>query len=102
MTQKSFKTGTRIGFGGYFYSKNIVAPDANRAGGQFTFEQSVTKRLNINADWFTGKMANGYLTVGGAYKFTKKLTGVAAYSFGNQNVTNGNHFMYFEVGYNFN
>jgi hypothetical protein len=102
MTQKGFKTGTRIGFGGYFYSRNVVAPDANRAGGQFTFEQTVTKKLNLNADWFTGKMANGYLTAGGAYKLTNKLTGVAAYSIGNGNVTNGNHFMYFEMGYNFN
>jgi hypothetical protein len=56
--------------------------------------------LNLNADWFTGKHANGYLTIGGAYKMTNKLTGVAAYSIGNQNVTHGNHFWYFELGYN--
>lgn len=102
MTQKSFKTGTRLGCGGYFYSKNTVVPDANRAGGQFTFEQPITKKLNFNTDWFTGKHANGYLTTGFAYKVTDKLTGVAAYSIGNANASRGNHFLYFELGYNLN
>jgi hypothetical protein len=101
-TSKTFKAGTRLGFGAYVYSKNVVAANANRAGGQFTFEQPITKKLNFNADWFTGKMANGYLTMGAAYKLTKKLTGVAAYSIGNSNVSHGNHFFYFELGYNFN
>ena len=102
MVQKTFNKSTRVGFGGYFYSKNVVAPNANRAGGQFTFEQPVTKKLNINADWFTGKHANGYFTTGGAYKLTNKLTGVASYSIANANASKGNHFFYFELGYNFN
>lgn len=102
MAQKTLRTKTRVGFGGNFFSKNTVAPDANRAGGQFTFEQTVTKRLNLNADWYTGRHANGYLTTGAAYKFTNKLAGVAAYSIGNSNASKGNHFFYFEVGYNFN
>lgn len=80
----------------------MVAANANRAGGQFTFEQPITKKLNFNVDWFTGKMANGYLTMGAAYKLTNKLTGVAAYSIGNSNASHGNHFFYFELGYNFN
>ncbi|MBA3323150.1 MAG: hypothetical protein H0T45_17140 [Pyrinomonadaceae bacterium] len=102
MVQKTFKTKTRVGAGGYFFSKNVVAPDANRAGGQFTIEQPVTSRFGVQADWFTGKHASGYFTPGGYFKLTKKLTGYAAYSIGNTNVTNGNHFLYFEVGYNFN
>jgi hypothetical protein len=102
MAQKTFKPGTRIGFGGNFFSRNVVAPNANRAGGQFTFEQPITKKLNFNTDWYTGKHANGYVTTGGAYKLTNKLTGVAAYSIGNSNASNGNHFFYFELGYNFN
>lgn len=102
MAQKTFKTNTRVGFGDYFFSKNVVAPDANRAGGQFTFEQPVTKRLNINADWFTGKHSNGLFTSGVAYKLTNTLTGVAAYSVGNANASKGNHFFYFELGYNLN
>jgi hypothetical protein len=102
MAQKTFNKSTRLGFGGYFYSKNVVAANANRAGGQFTLEQPVTRKLNINADWFTGKHANGYFTTGAAYKLTNKLTGVAAYSIGNANASKGNHFFYFELGYNFN
>lgn len=47
-------------------------------------------------------MANGYVTTGFAYKLTNKLTGVAAYSLGNANASHGNHFLYFEPGYNFN
>jgi hypothetical protein len=102
IAQKAFNKSTRVGFGGYFFSKNVVAANANRAGGQFTFEQPVTKKLNINADWFTGRHANGYFTTGAAYKLTNKLTGVAAYSIGNANASEGNHFFYFELGYNFN
>jgi hypothetical protein len=102
LAQKTFNKSTRLGFGGYFYSKNVVAANANRAGGQFTLEQPVTRKLNINADWFTGKHANGYFTTGAAYKLTNKLTGVAAYSIGNANASKGNHFFYFELGYNFN
>ncbi len=101
MVQRTFRTKTRVGFGGYFFSKNVVAPNANRAGGQFTFEQPVTGKFGVQADWFTGKHANGYFTPGGYYKFNKKLTGYAAYSIGNAGVTNGNHFLYFEMGYNF-
>jgi hypothetical protein len=101
MFQKRFKTKTRIGFGGYFFSKNVVAVDANRAGGQFTFEQAVTGKFGVQADWFTGKHASGYFTPGGYYKLTRKLTGYAAYSIGNANASNGNHFLYFEMGYNF-
>jgi len=38
MAQKILRTNTRVGFGGNFFSKNLVAPNASRAGGQFTFE----------------------------------------------------------------
>jgi hypothetical protein len=102
MVQKTFKKNTRLGFGGNLFSKGVVAPNANRAGGQFTFEQTITKKLNINADWITGKHANGYVTLGFAYRLTRKLTAVAAYSIGNADTSKGNHFTYFEVGYNFN
>src|SRR6266496_3535387 len=102
MVQKTFKTKTRVGFGGYLFSKNVVASNANRAGGQFTFEQPVTDKFGLASDWFTGKHANGYWTSGGYYKLTKKLTGYADYSVGNANTSKANHFFYFELGYNFN
>jgi hypothetical protein len=62
----------------------------------------VTQKLNIDADYFTGKMASGYLSAGVVYKLTAKLTGYASYSIGNANRSKGNHFFLFEVGYNFN
>ena len=102
IAQKTFETKTRIGFGGGVFTKNVVAPNATRGVGMFTFEQPITKKLNWNADWFTGKHASGYFTTGAAYKLTNKLTGVAAYSIGNANASKGNHFFYFELGYNFN
>jgi len=102
MVQKTFKKNTRLGFGGNLFSRDVVAPNANRAGGQFTLEHTITRKLNINADWITGKHANGYFTSGFAYKLTRMLTGVAAYSLGNADISKGNHFIYFEVGYNVN
>lgn len=102
ITQKSFKTGTRVGAGGYFFSKNVVAPNANRAGGQFTFEQPVNGKVTLAADWFTGKHANGYFTPGVILKVGRKTTAYAAYSIGNQNAARGNHFFLLELGYNFN
>ena len=102
MLQKTLKKNTRLGFGGNLFSKDVVAPNATRAGAQFTFEQVITKKLNITADWMTGKHTSGYFTSGFAYKLTRKLTGVAAYSLGNAGTSKGNHFMYFEVGYNVN
>lgn len=99
---KSFKTGTRLGFGGYNFTKNVVAPNANRAGGQFTFEQAVNQKFSVQADWFTGRHTSGYFTPGGYFKFTPKLTGYAAYSIGNADAKKGNHFFYFAMGYNIN
>ena len=102
MVQKTFKTKTRVGFGAGVFSRDVVAANAIRGVGQFTFEQPVTDKFGLASDWFTGKHANGYWTSGGYYKLTKKLTGYAAYSVGNANATKGNHFFYFELGYNFN
>lgn len=101
MVQKTFRTKTRIGFGGYLFSKNVVAVDANRAGGQFTFEQPVNTKLTLAADWLTGRHGAGYFTPGAIFKITPHVTGYTGYSIGNQNPTRGNHFFLFEVGYNF-
>ena len=98
---KQWKEGTRVGFGGYDFTKNVVAP-ANRAGGQFTFEQSVNKRLTLAAEWYTGNHADGYVNPGAIIKVTSKLTLYAAYQIGNAGVTSGNHQFLWELGYNFN
>lgn len=98
---KSFKSGTRLTAGGYHFTKNVVAA-SDRAGGQFGFEQTVNKYLNINADWYTGKHAAGYFTPGVAFKPHPKVTGYVGYSIGNTNVRGGNHFVYAAIGINLN
>ena len=102
MSQKTFNKSTRVGFGIYFFSKNVVAPNANRAGGQFTFEQPLNKRVTVAADWFTGKHSAGYFTPGVIFKVGPRITGYASYTIGNQNASRGNHFFLLEFGYNFN
>jgi len=98
---KTFKSGTRVTFGGYDFTHNVVAL-ANRAGGQFGFEQPLNKKVTFAADWFTGKHGAGYFTPGMVFKLKPKVTGYAGYSIGNQNPSKGNHFFLLELGYNFN
>jgi hypothetical protein len=82
-------------------TKNVVAT-ANRAGGQFTFEQQINTRLTLAAEWYTGNQAVGYLNPGVIYKLTSKLTLYGAYQIGNAGLKNGNHQLRWEIGYNFN
>jgi len=96
------KSGTRLTAGGYHFSDNVVAANAQRAGGQFGFEQPVSKTVTLAADWFTGKHSAGYFTPGVTFKAGRKTTGYAGYSIGNQNASRGNHFFLLELGYNFN
>lgn len=98
---KTFATKTRVGVGGYYFTKNVVAANAGRAGGQFSIEQPLTERFGITADWLTGRHAGGYLTMGGYFKFNRKLTSTAAYTIGNENASHGNHFFFGSLGYNF-
>ncbi len=98
---KEWKHGTRIGIGGYDFTRNVVA-DANRAGGQFTFEQRVSDRLTLAAEWYTGNTTVGYVNPGAILKLNSKLTLYAAYQIGNAGVTRGNHQFLWEIGYNFN
>jgi hypothetical protein len=98
---KTFKSGTRITGGAYDFTRNVVAP-ANRAGGQFGFEQPLNKKVSFAADWFTGKHSAGYFTPGIVFKVGPKITGYAGYSIGNRNASRGNQFFLMEFGYNFN
>jgi hypothetical protein len=98
---KEWTHGTRITFGGYDFTRYVVA-NANRAGGQFTFEQRVTDRLTLAAEWYTGEQAVGYVNPGAIIKLSAKLTLYAAYQIGNAGVTTGNHQFLWELGYNFN
>lgn len=95
---KTFKSGTRVTAGGFHFTKNVVAPDAARAGGQFGFEQPVNKYFGVAADWYTGKHAAGYFTPGINFKPHKRVIGYAGYSIGNADAARGNHFVYGAVG----
>lgn len=99
--QKTVKK-TRFGFGGFWFSKDVVKPGKDQWGGLFTFEQTVTDRFGLIADWYSGKHSAGYFTAGGIYKVTQKITAYAGYSIGNADASQGNHFLYVEAGYNFN
>ncbi len=98
---KTFKSGTRVTAGGFHFSDDVVATGAQRAGGQFAIEHPVTRNITIAADWLTGKHASGYFTPGVYFKPHSKVTVYTAYSIGNANAGDGNHFFLFEVGYNF-
>jgi len=98
---KQWRHGTRVTAGGYDFTKNVVAT-ANRAGGQFTLEQTLSSRLTLAAEWYTGNTAAGYVNTGAIVKVTSKLTGYLAYQVGNSGVTRGNHQFLWELGYNFN
>lgn len=91
---------TRLTAGAYHFSRNVVAANAQRAGGQFGFEQTVNSRLAFAADWLTGKHAAGYFTPGITFKPQSRLTGYAAYSLGNAGLRQGNHFFLLELGIN--
>lgn len=98
---KEWKHGTRAGFGGYDFTRKVVAT-GNRAGGQFTLEQVVNRRLTLAAEWYTGNSTVGYVNTGAVIKLTQKLTLYTAYQIGNTGVTTGNHQFLWEIGYNFN
>ncbi|HEV7699197.1 MAG TPA: hypothetical protein VGO43_03125 [Pyrinomonadaceae bacterium] len=93
---------TRLTAGGYIATKNVFAANANRAGGQFGIEQTVTTKFTVAADWITGKHSAGYFTPGVIYKPRPSVTTYWGYSIGNTAASTGNHFFLFELGYNFN
>ncbi len=93
---------TRLTAGAYHFSRDVVAVNAQRAGGQFAVEQTINSRLAFAADWLTGKHAAGYFTPGITFKPHTRLTGYAAYSLGNAGLRQGNHFFLLELGINLN
>lgn len=93
---------TRLTAGGYVFSKDVVASNAVRAGGQFAIERTLSDKFTLAADWFTGKHASGYFTPGLIYKPHPKVTSYFSYSIGNADASKGNHYFLFELGYNFN
>jgi len=98
---KIWKNGTRLDLGGYDFTAHVVA-NANRAGGQFSLEQPISKRITLALEWYTGNHASGYVDPGATFKLTSKITLYTAYQIGNSGVSSGNHQFLWELGYNFN
>ncbi|MFZ0735685.1 MAG: hypothetical protein WBL70_20370 [Candidatus Acidiferrales bacterium] len=98
---KQWQQGTRITFGAYDFTRDVVAT-GNRAGGEFTFEQPIDKRLTLAAEWYTGNSSVGYVNPGAIIKLSSQFTLYAAYQIGNSGLTKGNHQFLWELGYNFN
>jgi hypothetical protein len=98
---KTWTTKTRATFGGYYFTRDVVA-SAQRGGGQLAIEQAAGNRLTLAADWFTGTHALGYITPGIILKATSKLTLYGSYQIGNSSETVGNHQLLIELGWNFN
>jgi len=99
---KSLKsTKTRFTFGGYYFSRDVVAP-AQRGGAQLAVEQTAGKYVTFAADWFSGKHGAGYLTPGAFVKLSPKVTWYLAYEIGNTGVSHGNHLFLTEIGWNLN
>jgi hypothetical protein len=98
---KTLKTQTRLTFGAFDFTANVVA-SGNKAGGQFGIEQPLNKRVTLAADWFTGHQSAGYFTPGAVIKLSSKATAYTAYEIGNSGASNGNHLLLIEFGWNFN
>lgn len=97
---RTFNEKTRLTAGAFYFSKNVVAPKASRAGGQFGFEHFLNQKVTLAADWFTGRHGSGYFTPGVMYKPHPKVTTYFSYQIGNSDARRGNHFFLFEIGYN--
>lgn len=87
--------------GPYLFTKDVVS-SATRGGGQFIIEQPLSSTVVLAADWYTGGHTAGYLTPGVIWKPHRKITLYTAYSVGNTNLEDGNHFFLIELGVNLN
>jgi hypothetical protein len=96
---KSFRTGTRVGVGVYDFSAHTMDA-ANRGGVQASVEQTVTKRVGLATDWYSGNNSVGYVTSGVSCKVGGQVTAYAAYEMGNHNLLSGNHSIFLVVGWN--
>lgn len=95
------KTKTRLTFGTYLFSKDVVASKASRGGGQFALEQTINRRLTFAAEWITGKHSGGYFMPGLKIKLHKQVSTNVGYTINNSRASRGNHFFYVALGINF-
>jgi hypothetical protein len=96
----AWKSGTRVTFGAFHATANVFGAK-QKAGGQFAIEQPINSRLSFATDWYTGDSSVGYVTPGIIVKVTSRLTWYGAYQLGNHGLSEGNHQLLFELGWNF-
>jgi hypothetical protein len=93
---KSF-TGTygpKFTFGSYTLVGKMD-PGTDRTGVLAGYEQPVTKRFSLLADWFSGNNALGYITAATGYTISDKDSIYAGYSFGNHGRGNNSLGVYY-------
>jgi len=90
--------GPRLTLGGYTIAGR-VARGTDRTGVLAGYEQPITKRFSVLADWFSGKNGVGYVTAATGFILSPKDSIYAGYSFGNQG--RGNNALGIYYGHNF-
>jgi hypothetical protein len=96
---KNFKSGTRVGVGAYDFSAHVM-DQANRGGVQASIEQTLSRRIGLATDWYSGNNSMGFVTSGLSCKIGSQLTAYAAYEMGNHNLRSGNHALFLVLGWN--
>ncbi|HSS19799.1 MAG TPA: hypothetical protein VLL54_06970 [Pyrinomonadaceae bacterium] len=74
--------GPKFTFGSYTLVGKMDA-GTDRTGALVGYEQPVTKKFSLLADWFSGNNDLGYITAATGYTFSDKDSIYAGYSFGN-------------------
>jgi len=95
-------TNTKLTIGSYYFTKNVVARNAARAGGQFGLEQPINQRVTFAAEWLTGRHSSGNLTTGFKVKVNKRAVASLGYTIANDRAIQGNHFFYTSLAINLN
>lgn len=94
-------SNTRVAAGVYHFTPGVVAIEA-KAGAQLSVEQTLSKRLSLAVDWYSGGNAVCYVTPGAIIKVGDRVTLYPAYQMGNRGLRSGNHQFLFEIGWNLN
>jgi hypothetical protein len=93
---RSFASGATVSAGGYHYTRDVVAP-VRRTGVTLTAELPLGKRWTLGADWLSGP--EGYATAGFFYEVNPALYASAGYVFGNEGLSDGNHYLLFALSW---
>jgi hypothetical protein len=86
--------GPKFTFGSYTLVGKMD-PGTDRTGVLAGYEQPVTKRFSVLADWFSGNNDLGYITAATGYTISDKDSIYAGYSFGNHGRGNNSLGVYY-------